>query len=77
MLLGVLDINGALVSLTSLPSLWLRLHAEHIRPVVAVVPVSIHGDTMSRDGFVCGLRISSSFSYERSYRNRINLRILF
>lgn len=61
MLLGVLDINGALVSLTSLPSLWLRLHDEQtIRPVV-VVPVSIHGDTISRDEFVCDLKISIKF----------------
>lgn len=61
MLLGVLDINGALVSLTSLPSLWLRLHDEQtIRPVV--VPVSIHGDTISRDEFVCGLWILTNFA---------------
>lgn len=61
MLLGVLDINGALVSLTSLPSLWLRLHDEQTARPVVVVPVSIHGDTISRNGFVCGLWIYINF----------------
>lgn len=55
MLLGVLDINGALVSLTSLPSVWLRLQEQV--PPRPVVPVSIHGEILSCPRFVCNLQL--------------------